>query len=147
MPISFLFSQRDLEQGNGHFLVLVQRKRWYSISEDSPQGEWDRTAEKMMLEFAESADIQSSVPRVHCPEVDSKAKAVENCRYTIVPTRTRLQLFFAQLLLYISSVLTEQSQKCVKNMKPFMIERENPLWEAVEFLIRAKRDQDRRAFG
>ena len=29
-------------------------KKWYSISEDSPQGEWDKMAEKMMLEFAES---------------------------------------------------------------------------------------------
>ena len=27
---------------------------WYSISEDSPQGEWDRIAEQMMLTFAES---------------------------------------------------------------------------------------------
>ena len=29
-------------------------KNWYSISEDSPQGEWEKMAEKMMLEFAES---------------------------------------------------------------------------------------------
>ena len=33
------------------------------------------------------------MPRVHGPEVRSKAKAVENCRSFIVPTRTRLQLF------------------------------------------------------
>ena len=32
------------------------------------------------------ADTQSSVPRVHCPEVSSRATAVENCRSTIVPT-------------------------------------------------------------
>ena len=44
---------KDLEQDNGHFLVLDQKKKWYSISEDSPQGEWDRIAE-MMLEFGES---------------------------------------------------------------------------------------------
>ena len=31
--------------------------------------------------------------------------------------------------LQTSSVFTEQSQKCVKNMNPFMIERGNPLWE------------------
>ena len=29
-------------------------EKWYSISEHSPQGEWDRIAEKMMLTFAES---------------------------------------------------------------------------------------------
>ena len=28
------------EQDNGHLLVLVLQKKWYSISEDSPQGEW-----------------------------------------------------------------------------------------------------------
>ena len=36
------------------FLGLGSEKKWYSISADSPQGEWDRTAEKMMLEFGES---------------------------------------------------------------------------------------------
>ena len=29
-------------------------KKWYSISEDSPQGIWDNIAEKMLVEFAES---------------------------------------------------------------------------------------------
>ena len=38
-------------------------------------------------------DVQFSVQRLHGPEVRSKAKAVENCRSLIVPTRTRLQLF------------------------------------------------------
>ena len=55
MPISFLFMQRDLEEDNGHSLVLVlKKKKWYSISEDSPQGEWDHMAERMLVEFAES---------------------------------------------------------------------------------------------
>ena len=80
------------------FLGPDSEKKWCCISEDSPQGEWDKIAELMMLNSAK-ADIQSSVPRVHCPEVSSKAKAVENCPSTIVPTRTRLQLFVTQLLL------------------------------------------------
>ena len=45
-----LFARRF---GAGH---LVQRK-WYSISEDSPQGEWDKMAEKMMFEFGESGHL------------------------------------------------------------------------------------------
>ena len=45
------------------------------------------------------ADTQSSEPRVHCLEVSSKAKAVENCRFTIVPIWKRLKLFFALLFL------------------------------------------------
>ena len=42
--------------GIGHwsFLGPGSEKKWYSISADSPQGEWDRIAEKMVLEFGES---------------------------------------------------------------------------------------------
>ena len=40
---SFLSMQEVLEQDSG------SEKKWYSISADSPQGEWDRMAEKMML--------------------------------------------------------------------------------------------------
>ena len=36
---------------------------------------------------------------VHCPEECSRVKMVENCRYTVVPTLRRLELFFAQLLM------------------------------------------------
>ena len=36
------------------FIGPGSEKKWYSISEDSPQGEWDKMAERMMLEFAES---------------------------------------------------------------------------------------------
>ena len=42
---------------------------------------------------------------------------VENCLYISVPMVRRLKLFFAQLFLLISSVFTEQSQICVKNVK------------------------------
>ena len=41
------------------------------------------------------ADVQFSVLRLHCPEVNSKAKDMVNCRYTLQPTRKRLRLFFA----------------------------------------------------
>ena len=36
------------------FLGPGSEKKWYSISEDSPQGEWDKMAENMMVTFAES---------------------------------------------------------------------------------------------
>ena len=39
--------------GQWSFLGLGSEKKWYSTSEDSPQGEWDRIAEQMMLTFAE----------------------------------------------------------------------------------------------
>ena len=40
--------------GQWSFLGPGSGKKWYSISVDCPQGEWDRMAEKMMLTFAES---------------------------------------------------------------------------------------------
>ena len=46
--------------GQLSFLGPGSQKKWYSISDDSPQGEWDRIAEQMMLTFAES---KSSVQR------------------------------------------------------------------------------------
>ena len=40
--------------GQWSFLGPGSEKKWYSTSEDSPQGELDRIAEQMMLTFAES---------------------------------------------------------------------------------------------
>ena len=65
---------RRFGAGQWSFLGLGSEKKWYSISEDSPQGEWNKMAVKMLIEFAESGHTQSSVPRVHCPEVNSEAK-------------------------------------------------------------------------
>ena len=41
-------------KGQWSFLGPGSEKKWYSISEDSPQGKWDNMAERMLLEFAES---------------------------------------------------------------------------------------------
>ena len=39
VPISFLYMRKDLEQDYGHlFIGPGSEKKWYSISEDSPQG-------------------------------------------------------------------------------------------------------------
>ena len=45
---------RRFGAGQWSLLGPGSEKKWYSISADSPQGEWDNMAEKMMLEFAES---------------------------------------------------------------------------------------------
>ena len=46
--------QRDLGKGQWSFIGLGSEKKWYCISEDSPQGERDKMAERMLLEFAVS---------------------------------------------------------------------------------------------
>ena len=45
---------RRFGTGQWSFLRPGSEKKWHSISADSPQGEWDTMAEKMMLEFGES---------------------------------------------------------------------------------------------
>ena len=40
--------------GQGSFFGLGSEKKWYCISEDSPQGEWGRITEQKVLTYAES---------------------------------------------------------------------------------------------
>ena len=121
--------------GQWSFLGPGSEGKWFSVGAGSPRGEWDGVGGRD-VGSSRKAGIQFSVMQVHCPEVNSEAKAVENCRDTFVLIWIRLKLFFAQLLLSISSVFTEQSHRYVKNSKPFTIERGNPLSEG-----------DRSAFG
>ena len=44
---------KRFEAGQWSFLAPGSEKRWYSINEDSPQGEWDKKTEKMMITLAE----------------------------------------------------------------------------------------------
>ena len=41
-------------KGQWSFIGPGSEKKWYCISEDSPQGVWDNMAERMLLGFAES---------------------------------------------------------------------------------------------
>ena len=45
---------RRLGEGQWSFVGPGSEKKWFSIKEDSPQEIWDKIAEKMLLEFAES---------------------------------------------------------------------------------------------
>ena len=89
---------KNFGAGQWSFLGPGSEKKWYSISEDSPKGEWDKLAEKMMVTLAESGH---PVFRATSPLSRGvlKSKGGENCGYTIEPTRKRLKLFFAQLLM------------------------------------------------
>ena len=91
MPISFPYMQKDLEQDNGHLLVLVQRKSGI-LSVKTVHKENGTIWRKGCYWNSQKADVQFSVLQVHCLEVDSEAKAMENCRYTIQPIWKRLRL-------------------------------------------------------
>ena len=45
---------RKFGTGQWSFIGPGSEKKWYCVSEDSPQGIWDNIAEKMLVEFAES---------------------------------------------------------------------------------------------
>ena len=45
---------RRFGKGQWSLIGPGSEKKWYSMKEDSPQGIWDKIAERMLLEFAES---------------------------------------------------------------------------------------------
>ena len=45
---------RRFPRGHWSFLGLGSEKKWYGTCSDEPDGVWDKTAEDMMLNFAES---------------------------------------------------------------------------------------------
>ena len=120
---SYLCMQGSLVQDIGP----GSEKKWYSMKEDSPQGIWDNIAEKMLLEFAESG---CPIFRATTPLSRGQLRSKGHGKLSIhlVPLKKQLRLFFAQLFLQISSVFTEQSRKCVKNMNPFTIDHGDLIW-------------------
>ena len=112
--------------GQWSFIFPGSEKKWYSISEDSPQGEWDNMAKRMMLEFAESGHpfFRATNPLSRC-RLKSKGHGKLSIHYC--GDLETIETIFRILSLQTSSVFTEQSRRYVKSMKPFTIERGNPL--------------------
>ena len=88
-----LFAKR-FRAGQWSFIGPGSEKKKYSISEDSPQGEWNKKAEKMMITLRRKRTPSLSSHEPIVQRSAQKQKAVENCQSTIVPTWIRLQLFF-----------------------------------------------------
>ena len=128
MPISLLYMQRDLEEDNGHSLAPVPRKSWNSISEDSPQGEWDRTAEKMLVELAESGcQIFRATSPLSRGRIKSKGHGKMSIHYCAdletIETMFRKIVSVNELSLY--GAVAEMCEE----YETFTIERGNPLRE------------------
>ena len=104
-PNSYLCTREDLEKDNGHLLVLVLRKKSYYISEDSPQGEWDNMAERMLLELAESGcPIFRATSPLSRDRLKSKGHGKLSMHYCAdlerIETIFRIIVFAKQLSLY-----------------------------------------------
>ena len=92
MSNSFLCMHKDLEQDNGHLLVLVLNRIGIpsvKIVHKENGTKW----RKGWCWNSKKADIPFPVLQVRCPEVGSKTKAIENCCYIVVPISQRLRLF------------------------------------------------------
>ena len=113
MSISFLFVQKDLEQDDGHLLVLVLKRSGILSVKIVHKVIWTIWRKRWCWN-SQTAGTQFSVLQAHCPEVGSKAKAVENCRYTTVPTLTdwdfRTIISVNQLSLY--GAVSEMCEEC-----------------------------------
>ena len=79
---------RKIGKGQWSFIGPGSEKKWCSMKEDRPQGIWDNLAEKMLIESSESG-CPIFRATTHCPEVNSKAKDMVNCRFTLQPSRKR----------------------------------------------------------
>ena len=69
----------------------IREKKWYSISEDSPQGECDKMAEKMMLMFTIGrSSTPSSLPALVQAVLPARSLAVPPARAIPLPARVLL---------------------------------------------------------
>ena len=136
--------QKDFQQDVGHSSDLDQKQKWYSTRNERPGREWDKVAELMMIKIRRKRtpsfpSHESIVPRNAQKQTRRKIIYTLLCRCVI-----RLKLFFAQLLLLISSVSTEQSQSCVMNKyracqartgRPVLAGQSDPLFEPASLLM------------
>ena len=114
---------KKLGIGQWSFIGPGSEKKWYS-AENSPQGAWDNTAENV-IGIRRKRTSYLPWQRLHCPEVFSKAKDVESCRYTSPQMNSQLIQLFELFFLSISSVSTEQWQLYVKNLRTIKMDRGN----------------------
>ena len=91
--------------GRWSFLGPGSEKNWYGTYSDKSDGIWDKTAERMRLNFAESSHpVFRATSALERGELRSKGKG-----------KKPLNWFFAWLFLLIISVSTEQLQIYAKN--------------------------------
>ena len=85
---------RKIGEGQWSFIGFGSEKKWYSVKEDSPQGIWDKLAEKMLIEFAESGH---PIFRATTPLSRGQLKSKGHGKLSIhfAAFRKQLRLFFA----------------------------------------------------
>ena len=97
MPESSKYLQRSLVLDTSHSVVLVL-KRNGTVSVKTVHKESGTILRKRCWWNSRKADVQFSVLRAHCPEADSKARDMENCRYTVQPILETIETIFRIIL-------------------------------------------------
>ena len=73
---------RSFTQGHWSFLEPGSQKKWYGTYSDKPDGDWDKTAEGMMLNFAESGHpVFRASSALERGELKSKGKGVKSIHF------------------------------------------------------------------
>ena len=149
IPNSYLCTQKKLEEDKWSFTGPGSEKKWYSISEDSPQGAWDKIAERMLLEFAESTcpiPIFRATTPLSRGQLKSKGYGKLSIHYAAelktVETMFRIIVSANQLSLYGAV-----AEICEEYESPSRENGETRCDGTIKFLTRAQCDQDRSSFG
>ena len=134
-----LYAKR-FAKGQWSFIGPGSEKKWYCISEDSPQGVWDNMAERMLLEFAESGcPIFRATSPLSRGRLKSKGHGKLSIHYAAdletVETIFRIILSANQLSLYgaVAEICEEYESLHERTVSP-------RCHEAIKFLTRAKCD-------
>ena len=106
-------SARRFTQGHRSLLVPGSEKKWCGTHVNKPDGEWDKTAEGMMLNFAESGHpVFRASSALERGELKAKGKGVNSIHFNCSDATIELIL---RTVPSISSVSSEQYQICAKN--------------------------------
>ena len=80
--------------GQWSFIGPGSEKKWYSMQENKqPKRDFWTISRERCWWNSPKTDVRFSVLRPHCPEVNSEAKDMENCRFTLLPLRKQLYYF------------------------------------------------------
>ena len=133
-------------RGRWSFIGLGSEKKWLSISEDSPQGEWDHMAGRMLVELAESC---CPIFRFTSPLSRSrlKSKGHENCRHFFQPIWKRLRLLSHSCFCKAAQSLRSSRRNARILRNPSRQIGRTRCQRGNNILTRAERDPDRNAFG
>ena len=142
IPHLCLHSQKDFQQDVGHSSNLGQKQSGTQLTKKD-QGENGIESLNWWWSNSEKADTQFSEQRVRCLEERSKAKEVENYRYTSALVRDRLKLIFFtiisvnQLSIYgaVSDVCEEYSICQTNTGRPVAAEQSDTFFAPADLLI------------